>query len=286
MPEGTATTASVPETRAILRAPLPSAWTNYLGRKLFRFLVTVHGLGAFALITAGVILTRFGRAPQVIRPLIVQQTARAGTRLLPMFAFLAVSLGLVVIGQTVSWVTRVGAIEYLGSVMVLVVVRELGPLLTAFLVLARIGTANVVELGTARATGEVEALEALGIDPVHYLVVPRVIGMALGVFSLTVFFILGALASGYVWAFIQDVPLLPSEYFRQITRALRGLDFALLASKTLLFGAIIAVVTCYHGLAQPLRLEEVSQATVSAVAQSVVACVLLDAAFIIVYLAA
>ena len=61
--------------------------------------------------------------------------------------------------------TRVGAINYLGAIMVIVVVRELGPLLTVLLVLARIGTANVIELGTARAMGEVEALEALGIDP-------------------------------------------------------------------------------------------------------------------------
>src|SRR5207249_9259941 len=97
---------------------------------------------------------------------------------------------------------------YLGTIMVIVVVRELGPLLTALLVLARVGTANVVELGTARATGEVEALEALGIDPVHYLVVPRVVGMAVGLFALTVYLILGALVSGYLWAFIQDVPLL------------------------------------------------------------------------------
>jgi len=286
VPEGIVTTANAPVARASLKPPLPGTWTNCLGRRLFRFLATLRGLGAFALITAGVILTRFGRARRVVHPLIVKETARAGTRLLGVFVFLSAALGLVVIGQTVSWLTRVGAIEYLGSVMVLVVVRELRPLLTAFLVLARIGTATVVELGTARATGEVEALEALGIDPVHYLVVPRVIGMALGVFSLTVYFILGALVSGYLWAFIQDVPLLPTEYFRQLTRALRGLDFAVLAGKTLLFGAIIAVVTCYHGLAQPLRLEEVPQATVSAVAHSVAACVLLDAAFIVVYLAA
>ena len=113
--------------------------------------------------------------------------------------------------------------------MVVVVVRELGPLVTALLVLARIGTANVIELGTARAMGEVEALEALGIDPVHYLVVPRVIGMALGVFALTVYLILGALLSGYLWAFVQDVPLRPGDYFRQLASALSGLDFVLLA---------------------------------------------------------
>ncbi len=265
--------------------PLPQAYTNYIGRKLFRFLLTVQGLGAFAMITLGVMLTKFRTARHVIHPLVLQEIARAGLRLFPMFLFMSAALGLLVIGQTVSWLTRVGAINYLGTIMVIVVVRELGPLLTALLVLARIGTANVIELGTARATGEVEALEALGIDPVHYLVAPRVAGMAIGVFCLTVYLILGALVSGYLWAFLQDVPLRPGDYFRQLAGSLSGLDFAMLAVKTGAFGFIIAVVTCYHGLAQPLRLEEVSYATVRAVAQSVIACVLIDALFIIIYLA-
>jgi ABC-type transporter Mla maintaining outer membrane lipid asymmetry permease subunit MlaE len=113
-----------------------------------------------------------------------------------------------------------------------------------------------------------------------------VIGLALGVFSLTVYLILGALISGYLWAFLQNVPLRPSDYFKQLTGALSGLDFALLAVKTLAFGFTISIVTCYHGLAQPLRLEEVSSATVRAVAQSIIACILIDALFIIIYLAA
>src|SRR5215467_1005909 len=167
--------------------PLPESFSHYLGRKLFRFLLTIQGLGAFGLITLGVILTKFRSARRVIWPLVFQQTSRAGLRLLPMFLFIAVALGLVVIGQSVSWLTRVGAINYLGTIMVIVVVRELGPLLAALLLLARIGTANVVELGTARALGEVEALEALAIDPVHYLVAPRVVGMAIGIFALTVY---------------------------------------------------------------------------------------------------
>jgi len=268
----------------LLRLPLPRSLTRYLGRMLFRFLLTLQGIGAFALITLGVMISRFRVARPVIRPLVFQEASRAGLRLMPMFLFMAAALGLVVIGQTVSWLTRVGAINFLGTVMVVVVVRELGPLVTALLVLARVGTANVIELGTARAMGEVEALEALGIDPVHYLVVPRVLGMALGVFALTVYLILGALCSGYLWAFVQDVSLRPGDYVRQLAGALSGLDFALLAIKTFAFGSIIALVTCYHGLAQPLRLEEVSRATVAAVAQSVIACVLLDALFIIIYL--
>lgn len=282
--KGNATTFDEPKVRYLLRLPLPRFLTNYLGRKLFRFIFTARGLGAFALITLGVLLTRFRVAHRVVWPLMIHEVSRSGLRMLPMFLFISAAVGLLVIGQTVSWVTRVGAIDYLGTVMVLVVVRELGPLLTAILVLARVGTANVIELGTARAMGEVEALEALGIDPVHYLVVPRVVSMAVGVFSLTIYLILGALVSGYVWAFVQDVPITPGDYFQQLARSLRWLDFILLALKTSAFGFVIAVVTCYHGLAQPLRLEEVSAATIRAVAQSIVGCMLLDAVFIVIYL--
>lgn len=247
-------------------------------------MLATQAVGAFALITLAVLLRKFNAAPEVIRPLIRQQLYRAGLRLLPMFLFLAGALGFLIIGQAVVALQKIGAVGYLGTIMVVVVVRELGPLLAAVMVLARVGTANVVELGTARALGEVEGLEALGIDPIHYLVVPRVVGLALGTFSLTVYLIIGALASGYLWAFLQDVPLLPGDYFRQLAGALRGLDFVLLALKTGAFGFVIAIVTCYHGLAQPLRLEEVSRATVRAVAQAIVAFVVLDALFILIYL--
>lgn len=270
----------------VLRGALPRPVVDFFGRKLLRFVLTVQGLGAFMLITLGVMFSKVGSGRRVLYPLILAQLSRAGLWLLPMVTFLAAALGLVVIGQTVSLLSRVGANSYLGIVMVSSVVRELGPILAALLVLSRAGAANVIELGTARALGEVEALEALGIDPIHYLVVPRVIGMALGVFSLTVYLILGALFSGYLWAFLQDVPLPPEEYMNQLVSSLRGLDFVLITLKTSLFGVIIASVTCYHGLAQPLRLEEVSIATIRAVSQCVILCVLLDAFFIIIYLIA
>jgi phospholipid/cholesterol/gamma-HCH transport system permease protein len=272
-------------TRWLMQAPLPRSYSDYVGRKILRFLMTVQGLGAFALITLGVIFSKFRTARPVTTPLIFHELARSGLRLLPMFLFMSAALGLVVIGQAVSWLSRVNATNLLGSIMVPVVVRELGPLFTAMLVLSRSGTSNVIELGTARALGEVEALESMDIDPVHYLIMPRVIGMAMGVFCLTVFFIIGSLVSGYVWAFLQDVPLRPGEYFQQIASALSMLDFAVLAVKSFLFGAVIAIITCYHGLAQPLQLSEVPAATIRAVAQSIIACVLLDSVFIITYLA-
>jgi len=220
-----------------------------------------------------------------MQPRIRQEINRAGTSLLPMFMFVALALGFLVIGQTVAALAKVGATGYLGSTMVIVVVRELGPLLTAMLVLARVGTANVIELGTARALGEVEALEALGIDPVHFLILPRVLGMVLGVFALTIYLVIGALASGCLCAFLANVPLTPGDYFHQIAEALNWLDFALLALKTMAFGFFIGIVTCYHGLAQPLRLEDISRVAVRAVTQGIIACLLIDAVFIVLYLA-
>lgn len=259
-------------------------YLNWFGRIILTIIRTLHGLGAFALITLGVTVTKFWKAADVVHPLISQQIMRAGVRLLPMVSFVAFALGFVVIGQTVSLLNRYGAQDWAGTVMVTVIVRELGPLVTALLVLARVGTAIVIELGTNRATGEVEALEALGIDPIHMLVMPRVLGLATSVFSLTVYMIIVALCSGYLFAFIQDVPLQLREYLNQITSSLRWQDFALLGLKTISFGTVIAIVACYQGLARPVQINQVAEMTSRAVVQSVIACVLLDALFIVVYL--
>jgi phospholipid/cholesterol/gamma-HCH transport system permease protein len=263
---------------------LPRRLIDSLGYRVISFGEAVHGLGAFLLIALGVAVTKFQVAPRVMIPLICAQVHRAGVRLLPMISFLGTALGLVVIGQTVFLLNRFGAQNYSGIIMVTVVVRELGPMITAIVVLARAGAATVIELGTARALGEVEALEALSIDPIHYLVVPRVIGLALSIFTLTVYLILVALISGYVFAFLQDVPLLPSDYFNQLAGVLIWQDFILLALKTFAFGVLIAVVTSYEGLARPLRIDDVANVTTRAVARCVVAAVLVDALFIIIYL--
>ncbi|MGA2557461.1 MAG: ABC transporter permease, partial [Verrucomicrobiota bacterium] len=203
--------------RTLLPPPPSLFYADYVGRALFGLWATVRGLGAFALITLGVMVTKFGAARDVTFPAIHQEQARTGTQVLPMFMFISVALGLVVVGQTITRLNQVGATLLMGPIMVAVVVRELGPLLTAMLALAWSGTRNVIELGTARALGEVEAMEALRIDPIHYLVVPRVIGMALAVFALTVYFILGTLASGYFFVFVTNVPLRPDEYVRQLS---------------------------------------------------------------------
>jgi ABC-type transporter Mla maintaining outer membrane lipid asymmetry permease subunit MlaE len=80
------------------------------------------------------------------------------------------------------------------------------------------------------------------------------------------------------------MPLQPGDYFGQLAASLRWQDFALLALKTCSYGCVIAVTTCYYGLALPLRLEQVASVTTDAVVQAILLCTLLDALFIIVYL--
>ena len=225
-----------------------------------------------------------GQSP-VIRPLIRKEISRSGVQLLPMFLFLSFALGFLVIGQTAVILKKLGAFQYIGTVMVVVVVRELWPLLAAVMVLARVGTANVIELGNGAGDGRGGIARGAGHRP-GALSGRAACGRAGAgdIFALTVYLIIGARSVGNFWLFIQEVPLKPGDYFEQLATSLTGLDFALLALKTCAFGSMIAIVTCYHGLAQPLRLEEVSRATVRAVAQSIIGFVILDALFILVYL--
>lgn len=241
-------------------------------------------LGAFTLITLSTARLRFGENSRVMRPRILDEIHRCGVRLLPIVGFLGVVLGMVFVGQIISLMEQVGAGNFTGTLMVTVFVREMVPMAAGLVVLARVGTAAVIDLGTARALGEVEALEALGIDPIHYLVVPRVVGFATAVVSLSLYLLVIALGSGYAFAFARGLKASPFEFLARIAGAMSALDFPLLALKTALFGALTGLVICYQGLARPLTLAEVGSATTRTVAVCVVVCLLLDAAFIGVYL--
>lgn len=245
---------------------------------------TARRLSAFALIVLATTLTKFNRARAVVHPLIWAQVRQAGVAQFPFVALLSVVTGFVVIGQSVALLRQIGAQDMLGTVLVVVLFRELAPLATALVVLLRVGTATVVELATLRATGEVEGLEALSIDPVHFLVVPRVIGLAASVFCLTVYFLIGAIFSGYAFCFIQQLPLSLGDYLNQLARALVWQDFVMLLAKSTLYGSSLAIITCYQGLSRPLRLEQVPEAASRAVTHSLIVCLGLDLAFLGLYL--
>lgn len=259
-------------------------WLNHIALRIVSATTTVERLIAFTLITVGTATTQFRRAPGLFGPLIREQIFRSGVRLIPIVCFLGLSLGVLIVGQTEALLQEVGATQYTGALLVTVIIRELAPLVAGLVVFARVGTASVIELGTARALGEVDALEALGIDPVHYLVVPKLIGFTVSVMGLTLYCILASLFSGYLFAFSRGLPLDPAAYLNRIAMAVSWIDFPLLALKSGLFGAITAMVVCYQGLARPLRLEDVGDATAQTVVYCLVICLVVDAGFIPLYL--
>jgi phospholipid/cholesterol/gamma-HCH transport system permease protein len=212
-----------------------------------------------------------------------QQVWNAGVRQLPLIGFLGIALGLLVVGQAVALLRQVSAQQYMGTVMVTVVMRELGPLLTAFVLAARAGTATVVDLGAMRLSGGPVTAEHVGAQALRLVVAPRLRAYAVASVCLTVYLIFVALGSGYLVAFLQDVPLRFGTYCEQLADSLHWLDFVLVAVKSALFGMVIAVVSCYHGLERLLRIEEFSTATTHAVVESLAVCVLLDAIFLAGY---
>ena len=110
----------------------------------------------------------------------------------------AVFVGVSVVVQLAYWTGQTGQSQLLGPLLVAVVARELGPILTNIVVIVRSSSAMAAELGMLKAAGEIRVLEARDIDPLLYLVMPRMIGMAVSTFCLTIAFILVALASGFL----------------------------------------------------------------------------------------
>ena len=117
----------------------------------------------------------------------------------------------------------------------------------------------------------------------HYLVVPRVIGLGVSVFCLTFLFNVITTISAYLFMFALDLDLPLSEYAVQLSVNLRALDFLALSVKPLLFGATIGVVACYQGLTRPTRLEHIGGAATNAVVQAIVTITLVNALFIVAF---
>jgi len=206
------------------------------------------------------------------RPPIAEFVWRYGVRQLPIVALLGAVLGLLVVGQAVALLRQVGAQHFVGTVMVTVVMRELGPLLTAFVLAARAGAATVVELSLARE------------HKMRELVAPRLKAYMVATLCLSVYLISIALTTGYLIAFLQGVPLRVSAYCEELADAMHWMDFVLVGLKAVLFGAVIGIVNCFHGFEQRRRPEELPQVTTRAVIETLGCCLALDAVFLAGYL--
>lgn len=192
-----------------------------------------------------------------------------GFQALPLISVLALACGSIVILQASTGMSLLVGGAILGDVMVAVVVRELAPLLTALIVIARSGTAVSSEIGNMRVNREIEALEAMGIHPLSYVVFPRLIGGVISVLCLAVYFVMMACFGGYlVTSLMHNIPFV---FFVDIlARAFSNADVVLFVLKNLFGGLIIFMISCYQGFLVTNGPHEVPQVTTKAVVNSVI----------------
>jgi phospholipid/cholesterol/gamma-HCH transport system permease protein len=155
-------------------------------------------------------------------------------------------LSFLVISQAVRELGRYGATDLIGTLMVVAIVRELGPLITALTVVGRSGTAIAAELATNQVLGEVRALEAIGIDPRQYLVLPRFVGSLAGLFVLLVVFDVVAIATGFAAASLNGMS--GARYAEIVLHSLALGDVWLTVAIAIAFGLIVGIVPSYYGL--------------------------------------
>lgn len=159
-------------------------------------------------------------------------------------------VGLGLVFQALYWLGVAGQGTLVGRVLVLVLVRELAPLLIGFFLLGRSGTVATVELGELAAGGEVRALEAQGLDPFLLLVLPRAVAFAAAGFALGVLFVAAALLSGYfAGSAFGAVNATPPEFLDNVLRAMSAADFVVFPFKLVLIGLAVAATAAITGLA-------------------------------------
>jgi phospholipid/cholesterol/gamma-HCH transport system permease protein len=207
---------------------------------------------------------------RTVRRAFVRQIMAIGVESVGFVSGVAVFVGITVVVQLAFWVREAGQSQMLGPLLVAVVARELSPVLTSLVVIVRSGSAMATELGIMKIGGRVHVLEAQGISPFLYLVMPRILAATVSTFCLTIVFILVALASGYLFGAIagkssRDLLLLANTVFS----AVRPKDVLVILSDSILPALFASASCCIGGLDVGGSLTEVPQATQRALVRSV-----------------
>ncbi|UCG11503.1 MAG: ABC transporter permease [Deltaproteobacteria bacterium] len=241
--------------------------TGSCGRWLLGKVSRLSDLLGFFVVCLKTVLRHWRTGPRVMIRTFVQQIYFTGVQSLELTCFIALLVGGMVVIQGVAQSTRVGSREVLPTLLTVVIIRELGPLLTAVIVTLRSGSAIAIEMGYMTVLREIESIEMQGINPLHFLAFPRLIGVSVSVLCLFVFFDVVSIFGGFIaaWALV-DVPMW--NLFSDLARAVSGADFIVGSVKALFFGLTISLVCLYHGF----RAHEAVTSIPPQVSQALVDC--------------
>ena len=214
-------------------------------------------------ILAGRALRNVFRPPHYVDDIFTQMD-NIGVGSLSIVVLTAFSSGLIITMQMSRALEDYGATGQVGQIVAITLVRELGPLLTALLVAGRNASGIASELGSMKVTEQIDAMRALGTDPIQKLVTPRMIATAIMLPVLTIVADFVGLVGGFVIAYF-TIGLTPTQFWKTAYQAIEYNDLTQGLLKPFLFGFIISLVGCFYGLRTSGGTQGVGRATTEAV---------------------
>jgi phospholipid/cholesterol/gamma-HCH transport system permease protein len=213
-----------------------------------------------------------------VREVFARQFFSYGVESVRFILVLAALVGVSVVVQLGIWTGKLGQSQKLGPLLVAVVARELGPLFANFVLIVRGGSAIATELGIMKAGGEARVLEAQGLDPLLFLVMPRVLAMAAAAFCLAVIFVFVSFASGYGFGVLVGRSNLdPAVFLNSVFKAMHPFDAIGFLVKCLLPALLTGVICCTEGLSVEGGMKQTPLATRRALARSLFVLFLVSA---------
>ena len=250
--------------------PSIRAWITQWGSAIVDGILTV---GDMALFAWEALKWMFTRRPE--RGTLLINFYQIGVLSLPVVSLTGTFIGMVLAVQSYFQFHAIGLESHLGVVINTSLVRELGPVLAATMLAGRVGSAMAAVLGTMRVTEQIDALTTMGADPIHYLVVPRFLSCILLIPALTIMADFMGIVGGYFYSVI-ILEIDHAAYLTHSRNGVVGFDLFTGVFKSIFFGGIIALVSCYYGFHCKAGAEGVGKAATAAFVYSFVLILAMD----------
>jgi len=224
---------------------------------------------------AGILITRRKPGRKIVLRFTSEQIYFTAIEALPIVVFIALITGSMIIIQLTKQFGTVEGRYILGDLIVILVVRELGPLFTALILILRSAVAVTVETSYMSVLGELDAIEMQGIDPLHIICLPRLIGITVAICCLFFIFDIVAILGGYAIAWvITDLPM--ENFLEEVGKAISGIDITVGIVKAIFFGFTITVTSLYRGFRVKKTITKIPPATSKAAIECLLYCLFIN----------
>jgi phospholipid/cholesterol/gamma-HCH transport system permease protein len=255
-----------------------TALPDQVGLETLKGLAYIGGLARLAGESAYATFIGPFRGQRVHPQRAVHQAMAVGVQAVPIVTLISFFVGLIMALQSAYELERLGAIQFVADAVAIAIVRELGPLITAIIVIGRSGSAFAAEIGTMEVTEEVDALETMAIRPVAFLVAPKFLAMLVMVPCLTIWADCMGIAGGCVFG-VAGANFTFFSYLQATRDALALSDVVTGLVKSALFAVVITAVGCKEGFSTGAGAEEIGRSTTAAVVKSIFLVIAVDLVF-------